>query len=101
MSRTFCPYCLLCLAVVACVIASGAVSPPRADNPAQWGGADDKNNVSTATDLPSEWEVGDFDYETGEWNSEDAKGVLWIAKLGSLSYGTAIISGSEGVLRHQ
>ncbi len=67
----------------------------RAENPAQWGGGSNKNNVFEATGLPDDWELGSFDYESGEWDRDSARNVLWIAKLGTLSYGSPVVAGSK------
>ncbi len=40
---------------------------------AQWGGDSMRNNTPVGYDIPTEWEVGDFDYRTGEWDSSEAK----------------------------
>jgi len=37
----------------------------RADWP-EWGGSPGRNNVSAAKGLPAEWDVGRFDYRSGE-----------------------------------
>ena len=47
----------------------------------QWGGSPHRNNVPEATGMPTEWEPGDFDYETGQWNAETSKNIAWVAAL--------------------
>jgi outer membrane protein assembly factor BamB len=49
-----------------------------------WGGSPDRNMVSDATGLPTEWDV-----KTG-------KNVKWVAELGSQSYGNPVVA--EGVV---
>jgi outer membrane protein assembly factor BamB len=39
--------------------------------------------------------VGDFDYRTGEWDSSEAKNIKWVARLGSQTYGNAVVSGGK------
>jgi outer membrane protein assembly factor BamB len=46
-----------------------------------WGGSPDRNMVSDATGLPTEWDV-----KTG-------KNVKWVAALGSQSYGNPVVAG--------
>jgi outer membrane protein assembly factor BamB len=46
-----------------------------------WGGSPDRNMVSDATGLPSDWDV-----KTG-------KNIKWVAPLGSQSYGNPVVSG--------
>ncbi|QDS97144.1 outer membrane protein assembly factor BamB family protein [Adhaeretor mobilis] len=58
----------------------------------QWGGSSARNNVPVASNIPTEWEIGDFDYETGEWDDSNAQNIKWVAKLGSQSYGNAVVS---------
>jgi outer membrane protein assembly factor BamB len=58
----------------------------------QWGGSPSRNNVSAATDLPAEWEVGEFDYRSGKWLGESVKNVKWVARLGSESYGSPVVA---------
>jgi outer membrane protein assembly factor BamB len=46
-----------------------------------WGGSADRNMVSDATGLPTEWDV-----KTG-------KNIKWVASLGSQSYGNPVVAG--------
>ncbi|HZL93286.1 MAG TPA: hypothetical protein VFB99_06565, partial [Vicinamibacterales bacterium] len=46
-----------------------------------WGGSPDRNMVSDATGLPTEWDV-----KTG-------KNIKWVAALGSQSYGNPVVAG--------
>lgn len=77
------------------IAVSQEISHVRAESPSQWGGGPNKNNAVEATGLPSEWEVGEFDYESGEWDRDGAENVPWIAKLGTLSYGSPVVAGSK------
>jgi outer membrane protein assembly factor BamB len=61
----------------------------------QWGGSPSRNNTPVAHDLPIEWEPGDFDYDTGEWQPETSKNVLWVAPVGSQTYGNPVIAGGQ------
>lgn len=58
----------------------------------QWGGSPQRNNTPVGENIPTEWEIGDFDYRTGEWDSTDAENIKWVAKLGSQTYGNAVVS---------
>lgn len=60
----------------------------------QWGGSPLRNNV-VATKAPTEWEVGEFDYDTGDWKKETAQNVKWGAKLGSESYGNIVVANGK------
>jgi outer membrane protein assembly factor BamB len=61
----------------------------------QWGGSPSRNNTPVARNLPIEWEPGDFDYDTGEWQPETSKNVLWVAPVGSQTYGNPVIAGGQ------
>ena len=58
----------------------------------QWGGDAAHNNTPVGENIPTEWEIGEFDYKTGEWDPTDAKNIKWVARLGSQSYGNAVVS---------
>ncbi len=60
--------------------ASGAASKGVTDWP-MWGGTADRNMVSDATGLPTEWDV-----KTG-------RNIKWVAALGSQSYGNPVVAG--------
>lgn len=77
-------------------VVSGAA---QGDSPAehtvnwpQWGGDSAHNNTPVGHDIPTEWQVGDFDYKTGEWDATDAKNIKWVSRLGSQSYGNAVVA---------
>ncbi len=57
----------------------------------QWGGDAAHNNTPVGENIPTEWEIGDFDYKTGDWDPTDAKNIKWVARLGSQSYGNAVV----------
>ncbi|QDU87010.1 outer membrane biogenesis protein BamB [Pirellulimonas nuda] len=58
----------------------------------QWGGSSTRNNTPEATDLPTEWNVGEFDFRTGEWDPSTAKNIKWVARLGSQTYGNCVVA---------
>ncbi len=61
----------------------------------QWGGSPSRNNTSDATNLPVEWEPGEFDPNTGDWKPDTSKNVVWVAALGSQSYGNPVVAGGK------
>lgn len=61
----------------------------------QWGGTALRNNTPVAENVPTEWEPGDFDRKTGEWDKESAKNVKWVAALGSQSYGNTVVASGK------
>jgi outer membrane protein assembly factor BamB len=81
----------LCLCLFATLNGLVASTSSATDWP-QWGGTASRAGVSDAKDLPVEWNVGDFDHETGRWVNDEAKNIRWVAKLGSTTYGTPIVA---------
>ena len=61
----------------------------------QWGGSAGRNNTPVGHNIPTEWEVGDFDYRTGEWDSTNAENIKWVSRLGSQTYGNAVVAGGK------
>ncbi len=62
----------------------------------QWGGSTYRNNVPvTSAKIPTSWDPGAFDRKTGEWKSDTAKNIKWVAALGSQSYGNAVVAGGR------
>lgn len=72
--------------------AQGELPAERTMNWPQWGGDAAHNNTPVGQNIPVEWEVGDFDYKTGEWDSTDAKNIKWVSRLGSQTYGNAVVA---------
>lgn len=58
----------------------------------QWGGDSMRNNTPVGENIPIEWNVGEFDFETGEWDSSTAKNIKWVAPVGSQTYGNAVVA---------
>lgn len=73
---------LLTLSLLSLTVTAGSTKGTK-DWP-MWGGSPDRNMVSDATGLPTEWDV-----KTG-------KNVRWVAELGSQSYGNPVVA--EGVV---
>ncbi|PQO32496.1 serine/threonine protein kinase [Bremerella cremea] len=68
-----------------------AKAEPTKDWP-QWGGDSKRNNTPTASNIPTNWEVGGFDRSTGEWLKEESENIKWVAPLGSQSYGNPVVA---------
>src|SRR5688572_4971922 len=58
-----------------------AASDPGTGDWPMWGGTADRNMVSSAKGLPTDWDV------------KSKKNVKWVAELGSQSYGNAVVAG--------
>ena len=74
--------------------ASAGLLARAADWP-QWGGSPGRNNVADAKGIPVEWNVGRFHRKTGRWLDDSAQNILWVARLGSESYGTPVVAGEK------
>jgi outer membrane protein assembly factor BamB len=63
----------------------------------QWGGNSLRNNVAIAKtgSVPTEWEPGEFDQKTGDWDKASSKNIKWVAKLGSQTYGNTVVAGGR------
>ncbi|QEG36540.1 outer membrane protein assembly factor BamB family protein [Bythopirellula goksoeyrii] len=61
----------------------------------QWGGTPQHNNTPIGHDIPTEWNVGKFNYTTGEWDPKTAKNIKWVARLGSQTYGNAVVADGQ------
>ena len=68
--------------------------PPSADW-SQWGGSPARNNAPIGNDIPADWEIGRFDYQTGAWDPDGSKNIRWVARLGSYSYGNPVVAGGR------
>jgi outer membrane protein assembly factor BamB len=68
-----------------------AIASLPAENWSMWCGSAARNNTATGVNIPTEWEVGDFDFRTGAWDPANAKNIKWVAPLGSRSYGSAVV----------
>jgi outer membrane protein assembly factor BamB len=73
---------------------AGAPKTAAGDWP-QWGGSPSRNNTPEAENLPAEWDLGKFDYRTGQWLGGSTKNIQWVARLGSESYGSPVIAGGK------
>ena len=83
---------------VPCYSQDHAANAPQAAVAAdwpQWGGSPARNNTPSAPNGPTDWDVGRFDYQTGEWDNSTARNVKWVARLGSQTYGTPVVAGGR------
>jgi len=60
-----------------------------------WGGTSIRNNTPATGKLPSEWNPGEFDENTGAWKNEKAKNIKWVTPLGSQSYGNPVVANGK------
>ena len=70
-------------AVAALVIIAGGpllASDPGTGSWPMWGGTPDRNMVSKAKNLPTEWDI------------KTKKNILWMAEAGSQSYGNPVVA---------
>ena len=61
----------------------------------QWAGSPVRNNTPNGKNIPTDWDVGKFDDDTGVWKKETAKNIKWAARLGSQSYGNPIVANGK------
>jgi outer membrane protein assembly factor BamB len=80
-------------------VAADATPTPKREksnvNWNQWGGSPSRNNTPVGHNMPTEWEVGDIDFRTGEWDPKSGKNIKWVARLGSQTYGNPVVSGGK------
>jgi outer membrane protein assembly factor BamB len=76
-------------------IDKSANAPIKPGDWPQWAGTSYRNNTPIGKNIPTEWEVGDFDRKTGDWLSDNAKNIKWVAALGSQSYGNPVVAGGR------
>ena len=60
-----------------------------------WGHDETRNMVSSVTGLPATFEAGKFKGATDEVDMTTTENVLWVAKLGSQSYGNPTVAGGR------
>ncbi len=86
------------LGLTACLtLTSGFES--KAENWPSWGGSSPARNMySPALGFPDKFEPGKTKEGTEEIDLSTAKNVKWVAKLGSQSYGNAVVAGGKVLL---
>src|SRR3982074_2777949 len=68
----------------------------RADDWPRWGGNDPGRNMySPATGIPGKFEPGKFKPNSEEVDLSTTKNVKWVAKLGSQTYGNAVVANGK------
>jgi outer membrane protein assembly factor BamB len=81
--------------VVAVAKVTAVASGKQTGDWAQWGGDSLRNNVPQATGIPTTWDIGGIDRESGEWQKDKSANVKWAARLGSQSYGNPVVAGGQ------
>ena len=61
----------------------------------QWGGDSYRNNTPEGTGIASAWSTGEFSGNPTEWQPETSKNIKWVARLGSQTYGNAVVAGNK------
>ncbi len=61
----------------------------------QWCGSPGRNNTPEGTDIPIEWDIGEFNRKTGDWVPGTGQNIKWVARLGSQSYGNPVIANGQ------
>jgi outer membrane protein assembly factor BamB len=102
---------LIAMAVVACSCVAStafAADAARTANNAkpgtvnkewtQWGGSSARNNTPDGHNIPTEWNIGEFDYRTSTWKPEKSKNVKWVARLGSQTYGNTVVADGKALI---
>src|SRR5687768_860224 len=62
---------------------------------AQWGGSPTRNNTPEGTNIPDDWDIGEFDRRTRKWHPASARSIKWVAELGSQSYGNPVVANGK------
>lgn len=83
----------ICAAVAAGVCAVPLVG--RAADWPFWGRDASRNMVSEEKNVPASWEAGRYKAGSEEIDMATTKGVKWVAKLGSQSYGNPTVAGGK------
>ncbi|HEY5312618.1 MAG TPA: PQQ-binding-like beta-propeller repeat protein [Pirellulales bacterium] len=61
----------------------------------QWAGSSTRNNTPEGKNIPTEFNPGEFNDKTGEWNKDTAKNIKWVGRLGSQSYGNPVVANGQ------
>ena len=61
----------------------------------QFGRDVDRNPVSPEKNPPLDWHIGEYDRATRQWIQDKARNIKWIARLGSMTFGTPVIAGGH------
>ncbi len=69
--------------------------PARAGDRPQWGQAWSRNMVSAEKNLPTAFQPGKRNPQSGEIELPEKSGVRWVARLGGQSYGSPVVAGGR------
>jgi len=83
---------IACLGMFAVALSGDVVS---GGDWTQWGGSDNRNMVSAATDLPDTFTPGKKRPSGGGIDPATTENVKWTARLGSLAYGNPTVAGGR------
>ena len=61
----------------------------------QWGGDSQRNNTPVGKNIPLDWSPGEFVGNPAVWQADTAKNIKWVARLGSQTYGNAVVAGDK------
>lgn len=61
----------------------------------QWGGSRLRNNTPHDQNIPTSWDIGEFDRRSRAWNKDRARNVRWRAALGSETYGNPSVANGK------
>ena len=64
----------------------------------QWGGSPLRNNTATGKNIPTDWNVGQFDDDTGAWKKQSARNIKWVARLGSKTNGNPVVANGKAFI---
>src|SRR5687767_13895986 len=72
------------------VVAAGTTTDSRAEDWPAFGRDQTRNAVSPESYPPTDWDVGKYDRETGEW--QGARNIKWVASMGSNTCGDPVVA---------
>lgn len=85
---------VICPVRVLLLVASLPLLTAAADEPPAGDAHSSRNNVSNASNIPSDWDIGKYDRKARKWNLDEARNVKWVSRLGSWTTATpAIVDG--------
>jgi outer membrane protein assembly factor BamB len=61
----------------------------------QWAGSPVRNNTPTAKNIPTDWNAGTFDDDTGAWKKDTSRNIKWAARLGSKTNGNPVVANGK------
>lgn len=71
----------------------------RPQDHTQWGRSSSRNNIITdpaiAKQIPIDWNIGEFDFDTDQWNPAKSKNIKWVARLGTNAFGNPVVANGK------